>query len=78
MLTPGVDGSILPAKPAAEEILRELLFWAAENRCAAARSATRALAERFSQTRTAEETRAVLAEVASGKGLEVTAGKGSA
>jgi UDP-glucose:(heptosyl)LPS alpha-1,3-glucosyltransferase len=76
LLSPGIDGSVLPAKPTCEEILRELLVWSEANRRHSARSATRALAERHSQARTAEETRAILAEVATEKGLGLSSGTG--
>jgi UDP-glucose:(heptosyl)LPS alpha-1,3-glucosyltransferase len=64
LLTPGVDGSVLPAGSGATEVLRELLRWTEGDRCLKAAAAARALAESYSQERTARETRAVLEETA--------------
>jgi UDP-glucose:(heptosyl)LPS alpha-1,3-glucosyltransferase len=67
LLTPEVNGSVLQARPAAADVLRALLLWTEGYRSREALTAARALAEKYSQERTACETRAVLETVAAEK-----------
>jgi len=67
LLTPEVDGSLLPPGAGADDVLRALLWWSEGDRCRAAAPAARAVAEEHGQDRTARETRAMLERTAAEK-----------